>query len=217
MSDSARAAVTEVLLVRHGRTAMNAQARLSGRHEVDLDEHGEQQAEVLGESLALSAVGRLVFVTSPLRRCVRTAELVADACGEPAERLNVDDRFIEMDYGEWDGRPLADVPLEVWRQWRRDPEFAPPGGESLRDVSERVRGGLTDWVQRSGASTLVVSSHVSPIKAAVITALGVDESATWRMRLSNASISRLSCSIRGDGGLDSTLVGFNEVSHLIDQ
>ena len=211
---SSGAGPTEVLLVRHGRTAMNAQARLSGRHDTDLDETGEVQAAQLGRAVARGVAGPLQIVSSPLVRCVRTAASVAQACGLSEEQVELDPRFLEMDYGDWDGRLLADLPGDVWHRWRSDPDFAPPGGETLRDVSVRVDAAMADWVDRAAGGTLVVCSHVSPIKAAVIGALGVGESVTWRMRLSNASIRRLSCSLDAEGWLVGAMIGFNDVSHL---
>lgn len=206
---------TSVHLVRHGRTAVNAQGRLSGRHDPDLDALGERQADLLAEALGASTEGRTVtVVTSPLVRCVRTAEAVALACCGDASQVVLDDRFIEMDYGEWDGLPLSDVPVESWRRWREDPDFAPPDGETLTSVTSRVSEGLLDWVSRHRGEVLVVASHVSPIKAAVVWALGVGEQATWRMRLSNASITRLDVSPDDADGLSATLMAFNETAHL---
>ena len=71
--------------------------------------------------------------TSPLRRARDTAEALD--LGVPAE---VDARWIEVDYGEYDCQPLRDVPADVWREWRRNPDFRPPGGETLAEVEARV-------------------------------------------------------------------------------
>ncbi|MGI9577170.1 MAG: histidine phosphatase family protein [Microthrixaceae bacterium] len=205
---------TTALLVRHGRTVVNAQARLSGHHDPDLDDVGRAQASALGVEIAGRCSGHITIVSSPLGRCVQTAESVAAACGLDADSLSIDERFIEVDYGEWDGRPLEDVPVEVWRQWRNDPAFCPPGGETLASVTERVAAGLEHWAPLAAGGTLVVVSHVSPIKAGVIWALGVGEAATWRMRLDNASICRLSVSGGRDGRARGGLGSFNETTHL---
>ena len=104
-------------------------------------------------------------------------------CGAEIE---IDDRLVELDYGEWDGRPLDEIrPTRVSR-WMSDPTFAPPGGESLVAVTARVASFCGD---RLGADDRVIAvSHVSPIKAAVAWAFGVDERATLRMYLGLASI-----------------------------
>lgn len=204
-----------VHFVRHGRTAVNAQGRLSGRHDPDLDELGQQQARLVAEALRASTDGRTVtVVTSPLVRCVRTAEAVALACQGGVAQVAVDERFIEMDYGDWDGLPLSDVSAESWRRWQEDPGFAPPGGETLASVTTRVKDAVADWVSRHPGEVIVVASHVSPIKAAVVWALDVGERATWRMRLSNASITRLDVSLSGEDAASATLMAFNETAHL---
>lgn len=216
---SAPARTCRVLLVRHGRTAVNAQGRLSGRHDPGLDDVGRRQAAVLGAAVSSTvgadvSCGELTIVSSPLRRCLDTATQIAAACGLETVAVATDDRFIEMDYGDWDGRPLADVPAEAWQRWRTDPTFCPPGGETLSAVTERVTAGLTDWSTRVGDGTLVVASHVSPIKAGVIWALGVGEEATWRMRLDNASICALAVALGPHGATRPALRTFNETAHL---
>jgi len=208
-AESVPSGVAKVVLVRHGRTAVNAQGRLSGRHNPDLDDLGRHQALLAGQAVADAAEGPVTVVSSPLRRCLQTAGEVVEACGDDDTAVFVDDRFVEMDYGEWDGMPLGDVPAEAWRQWRVDPAFCPPGGETLAAVTARVAEGLEVWAPRAHGGTLVVVSHVSPIKAAVIWALGVDEAVTWRMRLDNASITRLEVS-----GVRGSLRSFNETAHL---
>ena len=113
-----------------------------------------------------------------------------------------------MHYGEWDGMPIADVPIDAWRQWRSDPDFKPPGGESLRDVSKRV-GSLMGELLTTDDLVIVVS-HVSPIKAALIWALGGPDQMAWRMFIDVASIS----SIGMRQGIP-CMLGFNEAAHLL--
>ncbi len=206
--------VTQVLLVRHGRTALNAEGRLSGRHDAHLDALGERQARAAAEVVHRMAGDREpTVVSSPLLRCVHTAEAIALAGGGDPTRVAIDDRFVELDYGTWDGRPLSEVPMDVWRRWREEPGFAPPGGEALSSVTLRVSDGLRDWVGRDPGGVLVIASHVSPIKAAVTWALGVQDQVAWRLRLSNASITRLEVSSRA-GVMSTTVTAFNETAHL---
>jgi probable phosphoglycerate mutase len=187
-----------LLLVRHGRTEANAGRRLIGRLDLPLDSLGRQQAAAL--AAAVGPVDRVV--SSPL---LRTRETAA-AFGLP---VDVDERWIELDYGEYDGLALDDVPLEVWANWRSDPAFQPPGGESLATLRTRVESALDDLRDDAGGHNVVVVSHVSPIKAAVTWALGVGDDAVWRLFLSPASISRI-----GLDGDRPVLHGFNEVAHL---
>ncbi len=209
--------VTRVFLVRHGRSAHNAQGRLSGRHDTDLDDLGARQVRATAEVLRRVTQGTApVVVSSPLVRCVRTAEAIADAVGgDETPSVQLDGRFVELDYGSWDGRLLSDVPADVWRRWREEPGFAPPGGETLESVTARVSEGLFEWVSRDPGGTIVIASHVSPIKAALTWALGVEDQVAWRLRLSNASITRLDVGSRS-GVVSATVTAFNETAHLED-
>jgi broad specificity phosphatase PhoE len=187
-----------IAFVRHGQTAVNREGRLQGRLDAPLSDVGQQQAAALGRAFAAAPVARVV--ASPLRRAQETAAAIADAHGL---RVEADGRLIELDYGEWDGLALADIPRTDWAAWRADPNFAPPGGERLVDVAARVDAFLASIT----TDDLVVAvSHVSPIKAAVCVALGVDDSATWRMQLGLATVTRIGR--RPDGSC--YLASFNE-------
>ena len=143
------------------------------------------------------------IVASPLRRAQQTAL----AFGLPVE---TDDRWIELDYGEFDGARLRDVPADLWEAWRADAGYVPPGGESLTAVGRRVRAACADLVGAGSPDRpVVVVSHVSPIKAAVAWALGVGDEVSWRMFLAPASITRIVPSPRGV-----SLHAFNETGHL---
>ena len=159
-------------LVRHGRTAANAGGRLLGRADPPLDAAGEQQARAIAE--ALPEIDRVV--SSPLRRAIDTAA----ALGVEPE---IDDRWIELDYGELDGAELASVPADLWDRWQRDPAFRPPGGESLAEVGRRVREACDELASEAADQDVVVVSHVSPIKAAVAWALSVGDQISWRLYL----------------------------------
>ncbi len=189
-----------LILVRHGRTLYNAERRLQGRTNVALDEVGGAQAAALAGVDAIAGASRVV--TSPLERARHTAS----ALGPP---VTVDERWIEIDYGVYDGVPLAQVPAWVWRRWRQDPGWAPAGGESLAAVGRRVRAACDELGAEAVDSDVVVVSHVSPIKAAVAWALGAGDEVVWRMHLDTGSLCRLAV---GDAG--PVLVGYNEVHHL---
>jgi broad specificity phosphatase PhoE len=189
-----------IVVVRHGRTAHNAAGRLLGRLDPELDATGERQAEAL--AAAVGPVDRVI--SSPLRRTRQTA----DAFGCPVE---LDERWIELDYGSLDGTPLVDVPRELWERWRADPTFAPEGGESLAALGQRVRAALAELAeaQGPGSGTTVVVTHVSPVKAAVTWALGADDLTTWKLWVAPASITRVQVTPRGP-----ILHTFNEIAPL---
>jgi broad specificity phosphatase PhoE len=190
-----------LILVRHGRTIANAMGLLQGRVDHPLDELGHWQAEAIAR--AVGAPDRLI--TSPLLRARQTAE----AFGAPIE---FDDRFLELDYGEWDERPVGDVSAREWALWRQSEDFAPPGGESLRTLNQRVSEGLASLQDEARESLVVVVCHVSPIKAGIRWALGVSDEVSWRLHVAQAQISRIA--IRGDRP---ALVSFNETFHLEGQ
>jgi len=192
-----------ISFVRHGETAHNRDGRLQGRVDLELSERGVSQASRLASRFASATIANVV--SSPLRRARQTAAAIADVCGCAVE---VDDRLIELDYGEWEGRPLAAVPAQAWSAWRADPHFSPPGGESLVAVTARVASFCAEWL--ASGSHVVAVSHVSPIKAAVGWALGVDERATWRMQLGLATITMIGARPDTTGYLAS----FNDGAHL---
>jgi broad specificity phosphatase PhoE len=192
-----------ISFVRHGQTAVNAGGRLQGRLDAPLSELGLEQARALGELFAHERVTRVL--TSPLARARDTAQLIAVRHRATVE---VDDRLVELDYGDWDGLGLRDVPAGDWATWRADPQFAPPNGESLVAVTQRMSAFLSDVLHEAEGTVAV--SHVSPIKAAVCCALGVDEAATWRMHLGLASVTRVGA--RPDAS--AYLLSYNETSHL---
>ena len=193
-----------ITFVRHGQTAINRDGRLQGRLDARLSDTGGVQASALAGALEQAPVIRVI--SSPLLRAQETATAIAAAHGLEVE---TDERLIEIDYGEWDGVPLRLVPPEDWAKWRADATFAPPGGESLVEVQDRVASFCDDFVNDSDTVTVAVS-HVSPIKAAVCVALGADPLLTFRMQLSLASITRIG------GRPDGTpyLLTYNEVAHL---
>lgn len=192
----------EILLVRHGRTALNAAGRLQGRVDEPLDAVGRDQAERVARLLTPSIDDDTLVVSSPLARARVTAECLGRA-------VEIDDRWVEMSYGVFDGLPQGDVAPEIWTTWRTDPSFAPEGGESLVEVAERVEAACDELRQIALDRRVVVVSHVSPIKAAIAWALGTDSSSSWRMRLDTAAITRLSVSRAGVA-----LTSFNETHHL---
>jgi len=178
-------------LVRHGRTAANAGGLLLGRLDPPLDDEGVAQAAAASRWLASSGglAGGARVVSSPLGRCRATAATIADVLGSGG--VDVDERWIELDYGGLDGTPLAEVPASTWAAWRADVHWRPPGGETLAELGERVRTACEDLAAEAAERDVVVVSHVSPIKAAVAWALGVGDEVTWRLFVAPGSVSQV--------------------------
>ncbi|MSO60434.1 MAG: histidine phosphatase family protein [Ilumatobacteraceae bacterium] len=193
-----------LILVRHGRTIANAQALLQGHVNHPLDEVGIDQARRVARVLNdLYPEARVV--SSPLLRAHQTAEAISAA-------VTIDDRFIELNYGDFDELALTDVSPDIWDQWRSDEHFRPPHGESLHELDIRVHEALRDLSAEARSQDVIVVTHVSPIKSAVTWALGGDASMTWRCALDRASITRLTIGPRG-----ASLAGFNDTAHLLEK
>jgi len=192
-----------LLLVRHGESEANAGGLLVGRAESPLTAAGRDQVAALARRLSAHHVGRVV--SSPLGRAQETARALGLG---PVE---IDPRWVEVDYGSYEGQALQAVPAEVWRSWRADPAYRPPRGESLEEVGARVRAACDELFEQDGAGArgeadVVVVSHVSPIKAAVAWALGAGDDLAWRLQLSTGSLTRV-----GWGAAGPVLTGYNEV------
>jgi broad specificity phosphatase PhoE len=183
-----------LFLVRHGQTAANAAGLLLGRADPPLTDLGRRQAEAL--ATALPEPDRLL--SSPLRRARDTAA----AFGVDVE---IDDRWIELDYGELDGVAPASVAADVWRRWRADCDFVPMGGESLHELGARVREACGELESDARDHNVVVITHVSPIKAAVAWALDVSDAVAWRMFVEDAAVARIAIGPNGPA-----LRSFNE-------
>ncbi|WP_307851677.1 bifunctional RNase H/acid phosphatase [Williamsia sp. CHRR-6] len=205
----ASGAPTRLLLLRHGQTALSVQRRYSGRGNPELTQvgHGQAQraAQRLGERDDIVAV-----VSSPLSRARVTAGAVADRLGLP---VTVVDGFIETDFGTWEGLTFAEAVAQdpqLHRRWLSDITVAPPGGESFAEVTARVNAATDEVVRTYGPGTVLVVSHVTPIKTVLRTALAAGPSLLYRLHLDLASLSV--AEFYPDGGTSVKLV--NDTHHL---
>jgi ribonuclease H / adenosylcobalamin/alpha-ribazole phosphatase len=199
---------TVTALLRHGQTPMSVQKRYAGRTDAPLTEVGVQQAAAAAKRLASAGLG--VIVTSPLLRTVQTAQAVAAVTGAA---VVTDDGFRETDFGAWEGLTFAEVrerwPAEI-SAWLADPEVAPPGGESFTDVSARVTAALDRVLAARAGQTVLIVSHVTPIKMLVTVALLAPPAALYRMHLDVAAL----CEIDWYADGPAVLRSFNDTSHL---
>jgi probable phosphoglycerate mutase len=207
----ARGEPTVTLLLRHGQTSMSVQKRYAGRSDVPLTDLGVQQAVAAAKRLASADLDAIV--ASPLRRAVQTAEEVAVATGAP---VVTDAGFRETDFGAWEGLTFSEVrerwPAEL-TSWLADPAVAPPGGESFAEVSERVTDALHRVLSARERQTVLIVSHVTPIKTLVTAALLAPPAALYRMHLDVAALSRIDWYADGPAVLRS----FNDTGHLADE
>ncbi|MFI0407793.1 bifunctional RNase H/acid phosphatase [Actinomadura sp. 3N508] len=199
---------TTTILLRHGETPLSTEKRFAGTGDIPLTANGVAQARAA--ALALKDRGLDAIVTSPLSRCRDTAAEVAVVTGLD---VRVENGFRETDFGEWEGLTFAEVgkawPDEL-KAWLADPEVAPPGGESFASVARRVRTALDKLKVRYREQTVLVVSHVTPIKLLVKDALDAPMTALYRMHLDVSALSSIDWYADGPA----TLRTFNDVHHV---
>ena len=200
---------TRMVLARHGQTPLSVDRRYSGQGDPELTELGVTQAERTAERLA-SIPHLAAVVSSPLRRCLGTAERAAEAAGVP---LVIEDDLIETDFGRWEGLTFdeaAEQDPQVHARWLGDVSVPPPGGESFAVVRARVERGLRRIVEERPGGVVAVVSHVTPIKLAIRAGLDVGDELLFRLHLDLASVSDVR--FYPDGPTSVHLV--NDTSHL---
>lgn len=212
--------LTTIILVRHGRTILTESHRISGRGGEDpqLSEAGIQDAQAVAEELTkVSHTGPYakvlkpsVVVSSPIARTRETASIVATRLGIPVE---INEDIAEISFGEWDGHTNQEV-AENWpdqyEQWRGDVKISPPGGESLEEFDVRVQNGLADILEKYEGQTVVVVSHVMPIRGFLKSALQAGWPAYWRTSVAPCSMSI----IRFWGNEAAEITVVNQTNHL---
>ncbi len=183
-----RGGPTRLLLLRHGQTELSRQRRYSGRGNPELTETGRRQAADAARYLAGKG-GISAVVSSPLQRAYDTAKAAADALGLA---VRVDEDLTETDFGEWEGLTFSEAAErhpDLHGRWLRDTGLAAPGGESFDDVQHRVERVRDRVVADHGPATVLVVSHVTPIKTLLRLALGAGPSVLHRLHLDLASLS----------------------------
>jgi broad specificity phosphatase PhoE len=198
-----------LFLVRHGETADNVEMRYIGRRDEPLTDKGRQQADRVADALSSFPI-RTVY-TSPLIRATDTAARIQKACGAS---LLVDSRLIEGSFGRWEGlsrdevRQRGSPDVEQLACWESDASCSPPGGESLEEIQVRMISLMEDLESELSGNSVVLVSHVGPIKALLAFALDVPLEATRRLFLDPCSISVV------DWGERPFLRLFNSHAHL---
>jgi ribonuclease H / adenosylcobalamin/alpha-ribazole phosphatase len=184
----ARGAPTRLLLLRHGQTELSAQRRYSGRGNPALTEVGRRQADAAARYLAQRGGISAVFA-SPLQRAYDTAAMAAKALGLD---VTVDDELIETDFGAWEGLTFAEAAerdAELHTRWLRDTSTTPPDGESFDAVLDRVSRVRERIIAAHQGTTVLVVSHVTPIKMLLRVALDAGPGILYRLHLDLASLS----------------------------
>jgi len=200
--------VTRLLLLRHGRTAWNAQGRYQGQTDVPLNPAGRRQARRLADRLQSEAIDALY--ASDLQRAWQTAEAVVRAHGlsvEPEPRLR------EISFGAWEGKTHDEIEAQdaqALHQWYDDPvRTAPPGGETLKAVVQRVQEAYEDLLKHHAEETVALVAHGGTLRVLLCIALEVDPANYWQFNFDEASCSQID--IYDQGAILNVL---NDTSHL---
>lgn len=179
---------TRLILLRHGQTPLSVERRYSGRGNPDLTDEGRRQARAAAARVVREE-GIAAIVTSPLRRARSTAEEVAVLTGiDVVEHPGL----IENDFGDWEGLTFTEASQrdpDLHRAWLSDITVPAPGGESFAQVAERISRTKAELLQRYPGQTVVLVSHVTPIKTLLQDALGVGPELLFRLHLDLASVS----------------------------
>lgn len=204
-------AATVTILLRHGDTRLSPEHRFSGLSDEPLSADGTRQVSAAAHRLACEGARIDAIVSSPLRRAAATAAIVA---GELALTTATDDDLRETDFGQWEGLTLAEIQKQ-WPEavvaWQRDPERAPPSGESFADTACRVNRACERIVREYQGQTVLVVSHITPIKVMLCRALGAPLRALYRFYLGSACLNE----IQWHGNEFAAVCKVNDTSHLI--
>jgi len=189
---------TRLYVVRHGETDLNRDRRFRGMSDAPLNEQGRLESR--GAARLLSGHGVSAIHTSPVRRAVETAEMIA---GEIGAGVVVNDGLIDIDYGEWQGLTVEEVQEKFGKgtleSWMKDPGgFTFPGGESMLDVCSRLEPALLGIVRENPGGTVAAVSHLAVLKVSFIVMMGVEFGWFWKLGLDNGSVGLFSHT-EGDG------------------
>ncbi len=198
-----------LILVRHGETERNSEARLQGRGtDLPLNERGRNQVQYLG--LALKDEKLEAIYSSPLRRALETAQAIS---AHHHLQVHTDHALEEIDMGSIDGLDLAQVKksqADFWKRWREEDYSVPlPGGESVLQVRQRAWGAVQGILGLHREGTVAVVSHALCLQTVITAILGVPLSIFPRFRLGLASITTFQIDDER-----TILVCLNETCHL---
>jgi probable phosphoglycerate mutase len=203
---------TITILLRHGDTRLSPEHRFSGLSDEPLSADGTRQVSAAAHRLACGASIDAI-VSSPLPRAAATAAIVA---GELHLTAATDEDLRETDFGEWEGFTIAEI-QDRWPEsvvaWQHDPEQAPPGGESFADTACRVNRACERILREHPGQTILVVSHITPIKILLCRAIGAPLLSMYRFYLGSACINE----IQWHGSQFAAVRKVNDTSHLDGQ
>lgn len=206
--DSGVTRTTRIYLARHGQTVTNKEGRFCGHSETELTPLGERQALALGQRLAQVEIA--ACYTSDYSRAIRTAAL---ALGERGISPAVDQDLRELHYGEWELQREIEIRRRYPEQHKlmrdEDPEWRPPGGETVAEVRARTEAAYQRIVKSNAGKAVLIISHGTAINCLLSAVLAMPETHVFRVDVQNCGLSELE--VRGGR---SYVVRLNETAHL---
>ena len=200
--------MVRLLLVRHAATAWTAQRRFQGQTNVPLSPHGHRQVTGLVRRLMTETIHALY--ASDLQRAWETARAIA---APHALGVQSESRLREMAFGRWEGLTYAQIQqcdAQRLAAWERDQlHIAPPAGETLLHMTERVRAAYTSMVTAGQDKTVGLVAHGGPLQVLLCLALGLPPQAYWQFAMAPASLSELCVYEHG-----AILTSLNDTHHL---
>lgn len=202
--------MTRIILVRHCEAEGNTCRILQGKTDCDISGNSSVQLDLI--SLRLRNVHIDAIYSSPLKRAKKTAEAINEYHGLP---IKTDKRLQEIDVGDWEGKTWAEIGRDYadkLKIWQENPgEFASPGGETMKEVYERIWAGIIDIVKSNKDKTVLVTSHGCAIRNFLCRALGKPiENLADIEWCDNTAVSVIDF----DDHLDPKVVIMNDASHL---
>jgi broad specificity phosphatase PhoE len=204
--------MTRIVLIRHGQTVWNREARFRGRAEVELDGFGRLQAEATGRYVAARWPVVAVYA-SPMQRAIQTADAVARAHGLTVHPL---EGLMDIDFGEWQGCLAEEMEQQypaLFRNWTELPHTMHfPGGEGLDDVRARLVAALDRVVARHPDQTVALVSHTVANRVLLCAVLGLGNDHFWRLGQDTCAVNVFDA----EDDTIYTIIHLNDTSHLQD-
>ena len=204
--------VQRIWLVRHGQTAWNEQGRFCGHTDIPLSMLGRRQARTLASYLQHMPIAAIY--SSDLSRARETAEIIAARNVEKtlAVSLQPSPLWREINFGAWEGLTYNEIATSFVDQlsFFTDPEhYAPPQGETLAEVLQRVIPALQAIMQHGHKGEIVLVSHGGVLRGLLCVLLGMPLSSQWQLRIDTGSLSAIDVSLDEHGALLASLAGLN--------
>ncbi|MGD2164664.1 MAG: histidine phosphatase family protein [Anaerolineae bacterium] len=200
----------QIVLVRHGETAWNREVRFRGRADPALNDVGLQQAEAAARFVVDRWPVQAVY-TSPMKRARQTARAIAEAHELTAQAF---EGLLDIDFGDWQGQSPSDVKErypDLLRAWYEAPHTVQvPGGESLRDVRERVEAGLDTILELHTGHRVAMVGHNVVNRVLLCAVIGLGNQYFWRLRQDTCGVTVFEIDGPGTG----TIVVLNDTCHL---